>query len=197
MTILDSVTLNLLPGVGPRRAAELRRREPLAEALARPDDHADLLPAEALDELRSGRARRRAEAELKEAARQGLRVVGLDEAEYPAWLKQIYDAPPVLYARGDLVADEGARSVAVVGARAASAAGGALARRMARELAAAGATIVSGLARGIDSEAHRGALEAGGRTVAVLGSGLDRLYPPENAALAAQIARRGAVVSEY
>jgi DNA processing protein len=84
-----------------------------------------------------------------------------------------------------------------VGARAATGLGLAFARVLARDLAAAGLTVVSGLARGIDTRAHRGALDAGGRTVAVLGSGLDRLYPEENAALAAQIERDGAVVSEF
>jgi DNA processing protein len=197
MTILDWLTLALLPGVGPRHGAELRARGPLGAVLARPGDHADLLPEEARADLRSGRAWRRAEAELREAARRGVRVVGLEEADYPAWLKHIYDPPPVLYVRGSLVADEGERSVAVVGSRAATPAGGAWARRLARDLSGAGVVVVSGLARGIDSEAHRGALEGGGRTVAVLGSGLDRIYPPENEGLAAEIARRGAVVSEF
>jgi DNA processing protein len=195
MTILDWLTLSLLPRVGPRAAGDLRSRG--AHVLERPDDHADLLSAEARDELRSGRGRRRAEAELRTALGRGVRLVALDEADYPAWLRQIYDPPLVLYVWGSLAGDEGARSLAIVGSRAATPAGGTLARTMARGLSAAGVVVVSGLARGIDSEAHRGALEAGGRTVAVLGSGLDQLYPPENARLAARIARDGAVVSEY
>ena len=96
-----------------------------------------------------------------------------------------------------LEGDDGGCIVAVVGARKATPAGRALARKLARDLASAGAVVVSGLARGIDSEAHRGALDGRGRTVAVLGSGLDCLYPPENAELAARIARSGAVVSEF
>ena len=193
----DLLTLALLPGIGPRRTAELRERGPLAGLLARPGEHADLLGEEALRQLRAGEARRCAEAQLKQADRLAVRIVGLDEADYPGLLRHIYDPPPVLYVRGSVAGDEGERSLAVVGSRAASPAGGALARQLSRELAAAGIVIVSGLARGIDSEAHRGALEGGGRTVAVLGSGLDRLYPPENAGLAARVAQAGAVVSEF
>ena len=109
MTILDWLTLALLPRVGARAAGDLRSRG--AHVLERPDDHADILTAEARDELRSGRGRRRAEAEMKTAHGRGVRLVALDEADYPAWLKQIYDPPLVLYAWGGLVADEGARSL--------------------------------------------------------------------------------------
>jgi DNA processing protein len=193
----DLLTLAVLTDVGPRRATTLRCRGPLDGVLARPDDHDDVLPPPARAELRSGGARRRAEAELKLAADRGVRIVGLDEADYPGWLRRIYDPPPVLYVDGSVTGDDGGRSVAVVGTRKATPAGGALARRLARELASAGTVIVSGLARGIDREAHEGALESRGLTVAVLGSGLDRLYPPENAGLAARIARSGAVVSEF
>lgn len=193
----DLLTLAVLTDVGPRRATALRSRGALDGVLAQPDDHGDVLPAEAREELRSGAARRRAEAERRQAAQRGVRIVGLDEEDYPGLLKRIYDPPPVLYVRGHLAGDEGGRSVALVGARQATPAGGALARQMARDLGAAGAVVVSGLARGIDSEAHLGALEGGGRTVAVLGSGLDCLYPRENAGLAARIERSGAVVSEF
>ncbi len=127
----------------------------------------------------------------------GIRLVARQDADYPAWLGRIYDPPPVLWARGRLVAGEGERAVAIVGARAATRVGLAFARLLAADLATAGLTIVSGLARGIDTAAHQGALEAGGRTVAVLGSGLDRVYPAENAGLARAIARDGAVVSEF
>jgi DNA processing protein len=192
----DLLTLAVLTDVGPRRATALRARGPLDGLLARPDDHADVLPAEAREELRSGAARKRAQEEMKLAERRGVRIVGLDEEDYPVLLKHIYDPPPVLYVQGGVGGDE-AFSIAVVGARKATPAGVAVARQLARELAGAGAIIVSGLARGIDSEAHRGALEGGGRTVAVLGSGLDCLYPPENADLASRIARSGAVVSEF
>lgn len=194
---LDLLTLAMLGNVGSRRLAELQSRGPLEELLARPDDLADVLPADALEQLRTGALRRRAERELELAAQHGARVVGLGEADYPALLAHIYDPPPVLYVLGRTVADESERSLAIVGARQCTPAGGALARALSRRLVSAGVVIVSGLARGIDSEAHRGALEGGGRTVAVLGSGLDRLYPPENARLAERIARSGAVVTEF
>jgi DNA processing protein len=103
----------------------------------------------------------------------------------------------VLYVRGRLAPDEGPRSVAIVGSRASTAAGRALAQGMARDLAESRVTVISGLARGIDTAAHSGALAGRGRTVAVLGSGLDELYPRENEGLAAAIEGQGAVVSEF
>jgi DNA processing protein len=194
----ELVTAALLPGFGPRKLRELRARGPLAQSLARPAEHADLLPPAALEQLARGSAQRAAEAELNACARQGLRLVGLDDVEYPALLREIYDPPAVLYVRGQLVAGEGAQAVAIVGARAATPQGRALARSLSRDLALLGATIVSGLARGIDSSAHHGAVQASGRTVAILGSSLDRLYPPENERLADDIvAAGGAIVSEF
>ncbi len=127
----------------------------------------------------------------------GIRAVDRSEADYPEWLGRIHDPPPVLWTLGRLLPEEGERSVAIVGARAATRLGLAFARMLAADLAAAGLTVVSGLARGIDTAAHQGALDARGRTVAVLGSGLDRIYPAENAGLARAIANRGAVVSEF
>jgi DNA processing protein len=134
---------------------------------------------------------------MRRADTLGVRIVGWDEPDYPPLLLRIFDPPPVLYLRGHLVPEEGEKSVAIVGSRAASPAGRTLARAMARDLSAAGATIVSGLARGIDTAAHQGALDAPGRTVAVLGCGIDRVYPPENAPLAASIEHAGAMVSEF
>ncbi len=127
----------------------------------------------------------------------GIRQVRREDAEYPDWLRQIYEPPPLLWAQGRLCAEEGALSVAIVGARGTTPAGLGFTRTLAADLAAAGLTIVSGLARGIDTAAHQGALEAGGRTVAVLGCGLDQVYPRENTELARTIARQGAVVSEF
>jgi DNA processing protein len=193
---IDRLTLTLLPGLGPRgRRAVLARG--LADVLARPDEHDDLLPPAARGVLRSGKARRGAESEIARASARGVRLVGSQEADYPEWLARTYDPPPVLFVDGTLVPGEGGRTVAVVGSRAASSSGLTMARALARDLAEAGVTVVSGLARGIDTAAHRGALEARGRTVAVLGSGLERIYPGENVPVAREIAGRGgAVVSE-
>ena len=125
----------------------------------------------------------------------GARLVVMEDSEYPYILKEIFDPPMVLYVRGRLAQ---VPRVAVVGARKLSGYGEALALDFGEKLAAAGLTVVSGGARGIDTRAHRGALRAeGGRTVAVLGCGIDVAYPAENRRLLAEIAERGAVVSEY
>jgi DNA processing protein len=124
------------------------------------------------------------------------RSVGRADEAFPVHLRAISDAPARLWVRG-AVRPEDALAVAVVGSRRATAHGLALAERLAGDLAARGVTIVSGLARGIDSAAHRGALEAGGRTIAVLGCGVDVVYPPENRRLAARITERGAVLSQF
>jgi DNA processing protein len=193
----DLLTVSLLPGAGGRWLRDLLAARPLAQVLAHPDDHGDALPAPALAALRSGEARRRADGEQRQAQAAGMRIVGRDESDYPGWLRRIFDPPLVLYVRGVLRGDEGPCSLAVVGSRRSSPAGQAWARSVAQDLAAAGLTIVSGLARGIDTAAHEGALAASGRTVAILGSGLDRVYPAENGRLAARVEERGAVVSEF
>ena len=122
----------------------------------------------------------------------------LRRRELPELLRQIHDPPRTLFLRGKADADVlGRPAVAIVGARGCSPYGAQVARMLGRELAAAGLVVVSGLARGVDGEAHRGALEAGGVTVAVLGCGIDRDYPAVHAELARRIGERGLVVSEY
>jgi DNA processing protein len=138
----------------------------------------------------------RAERERLRSA--GLRFLGRSDGAFPPLLRAIHDPPPGLFLRGG--ADEellAAPAVAVVGARACSAYGRQVARRLAREAASAGLVVVSGMARGIDAEAHRGALESGGATIAVLGCGIDRDYPAAHAALAREIVASGLVVAEY
>lgn len=131
-------------------------------------------------------------------AERGFRFVGRSEPSYPPLVRELHDPPPGLFLRGAGEAGLLARpSVAVVGARACSSYGSHVARLLGRELASAGLVVVSGLARGIDGEAHRGALEAGGTTVAVLGCGIDRDYPAAHAQLARRICESSLVVSEY
>jgi len=131
-------------------------------------------------------------------AERGYRVLTRRSADYPALLDAIHDPPKRLYLRGDgsprLLS---CPVVAIVGTRSCSPYGAQVARRLGRELAAAGAVVVSGLARGIDAEAHRGALEGEGATVAVLGCGIDRDYPRAHSALAQRIAAGGLLISEY
>jgi DNA processing protein len=135
-------------------------------------------------------------AEQQRVAEAGLSVIVWGDPDYPAPLQQISSAPPVLYVRGQLERED-VQAVAIVGSRRATAYGEAVARELAGELARRGLTIVSGLARGIDAAAHAGAIEAGGRTLAVLGSGLDQLYPPEHRALADAVAGAGALLTEF
>lgn len=136
------------------------------------------------------------EKELCELPRIGARLVRWSDADYPINLRHIADPPPYFFLRGSLKGED-PRHIAVVGARTASDAGRRMAQRLGLELAAKGFTVVSGLARGIDSEAHQGALDAHGRTVAVMGCGIDIIYPPENRKLAEAIVDGGgAILSE-
>ncbi|HET6678822.1 MAG TPA: DNA-processing protein DprA [Nitrospira sp.] len=138
---------------------------------------------------------RRIARELDAIARKRITVRTILDPAYPSHLRTIADPPPLLYVSGSLEESD-QLAVAVVGARRATPAGQMITERLANELAAAGFTIVSGLARGVDAVAHRGALTAGGRTVAVLGCGLGRTYPAEHERLRHEIEERGAVVSE-
>jgi len=129
-------------------------------------------------------------------ARAGVHVIVWGDPEYPRRLQEIASAPPVLYLRGALAPGDDI-ALAMVGARHATAYGETVARELASELARRGLCIISGLARGIDAAAHRGALDAGGRTLAVLGSGLDQIYPGEHKDLAREVAAHGAVLTEF
>jgi len=137
-----------------------------------------------------------ANRELDRLEKLGLGLLTLNDESYPHNLKMIYDPPPILYIKGEIQERDGL-SLAIVGSRSASAYGKDTTQRLARSLTERGFTIVSGLARGIDTAAHKGALKAGGRTLAVLGSGVDVIYPWENKRLAEEISERGAVISEF
>ena len=126
----------------------------------------------------------------------GIQVLTWESEDYPRRLREVEQAPPVLYVSGSLLADD-EWAVAIVGTRRVTAYGRQMAEELAGYLAGNGVTVVSGLARGVDGFAHKAALTAGGRTFAVLGSGVDRIYPPEHRQLAAEISRQGAVISDY
>ena len=136
------------------------------------------------------------EAELGRLEDLGVRAITRHDDGYPPRLKEIYELPPVLYVRG-LFLPEDERSVAVVGTRRPTAYGREVGYRLTSDMARSGVTIVSGLARGIDAIAHRAALEAGQRTIAVMGSGVDVIYPREHANLAEEIVQSGALISEH
>ena len=139
-----------------------------------------------------------AEAYERRLAEQGLRFLARSSAAFPALLGSIHDPPVGLFVRGTAEPELLSRpAVAIVGARACSGYGASVARSIGRELAHTGLVVVSGMARGVDGEAHRGALEAGGATIAVLGCGIDRDYPAAHSDLARRIAETGLIVSEY
>jgi len=154
------------------------------------------LDQRALENLLTTRTDISLDDEMEKIERQGVRVLIWDDPAYPPQLLNIYNPPPVLYVKGEIL-DEDQWAVAVVGTRGATVYGKEVTRQIGGDLARNRITVVSGLARGIDSEAHRAALDAGGRTIAVLGSGVDVIYPAESRRLAGIIAERGALVSEY
>ena len=193
------VLLCLIPGVGPRTRKTLLAHFGSAKAvLAAAASDLRGVPGVGPKISRSIVTARReidVQAELAECAKHGVQVLVESHAEYPARLREIPDPPGVLFLRGGLIPSDGI-AVAIVGTRHATQYGIAQAERLAAGLARAGYTIVSGLARGIDAAAHRGALKAGGRTLAILGSGVLNIYPPEHVELAAEVVEQGAVLGE-
>ncbi len=145
-----------------------------------------------LDELRE-----EARGQMESAAAEDIQLTTVLDEDYPLNLRMIFNLPPFLFYKGKLDAEQDALSVAVVGTRDASAEGLKRAAKMARMLSERGITVLSGLAYGIDTQAHKATLDAGGRTVSVLGSGLKRIYPKENMGLAERIAQTGALVSQF
>jgi DNA processing protein len=160
---------------------------------AEPGGQASLLAAEVPSATELGAQSR---ADLEHWAAHGMRLVTVLEPDYPANLRAVHDRPPIIFIRGRLTKQD-ARSVAVVGARQATPAGLDRARSIAHHLVDSGYTVVSGLAAGIDTAAHTATLAHQGRTVAVIGTGLSRAYPPQNADLQGEIAAKGAVVSQF
>jgi DNA processing protein len=194
------VALNMIPQMGPVRLRRLLERFGSAEniLLARTDQLSavDGIGRALADNITRWQEFADPASELKKAADLGAHVITAQDEEYPSALREIHDPPIVLYVRGHLT-ERDRHTVAVVGSRKCSHYATECAKKLSFQMAYAGLTVVSGLARGIDTAAHQGALAAKGRTIAVIGSGLGELYPPENAELAERIAASGAVVSEF
>ncbi len=193
------IALNLIPNLTPKKF------KVLLEHFSSPQEiwEASLAQLKEIQEFaRSAetfvrhRERANMDLELHEIQARGLNVITLMDASYPKALRAIEDAPPVLYVKGDYI-DKDELAIAMVGTRRPSPYGVMIAEKLARELGQMGFTVVSGLALGIDTAAHRGALTANARTIAVLGGGFLHIYPQENRNLIEEIARSGAVMSEF
>jgi DNA processing protein len=193
------VGFNLVKGIGAIRLQALRDHfGDLALAWQAPLEalHAAGLSPRLAERVVQIRASVDLEKYMAKVTAQGIQVLTWEDELYPLRLKEIDQSPPVIYVRG-LITAEDAWAVAVVGTRRISAYGRQVAEELAAYLASNGVTVISGLARGVDATAHQAALKAGGRTIAVLGSGVDRIYPPEHMQLASRIISSGAVMSDY
>lgn len=193
------VALSLLPGIGPVRFARLLERCGSAVNAWRAgteDLRACGIDDKTIGQLLDKRVITDVARETERVRQSGARVITWLDDEYPSLLRETFNRPVVLYVKGTLLPED-ERSIGIIGTRRPTDYGKTLAVRMAQELVEAGLTVVSGMARGIDTLAHRGTLHAGGRTIAVLGSGIDVLYPWENRSLAERIYENGAVVTEY
>jgi DNA processing protein len=193
------IGFNRVLGIGPARVQKLLNTFgdlELAWNASREDLRLAGLGPKTIQALLDTRAQLDLDRELARIDRFGFQILTWEDEAYPVRLREIHSPPPMLYVWGE-VRDEDRWAVGVVGTRRATPYGKAIARDVATTLAVSGVTVVSGLARGIDSIAHQAALDAGGRTIAVLGSGLDQLYPPEHRKLAESIVNQGAVISDY
>jgi DNA processing protein len=190
---------NLLPGIGPSRFRRLLKHFGTAEAAWKASNRdwaAAGVDLKTTESVASRRARLDLDREVERVRASGAIFITSGDQRYPPLLRHVADAPPVLYVRGSILpGDE--LAIAVVGTRRASVYGKQVCERLVGEVAGRGVTIVSGLARGIDAVAHRSALAAGGRTIAVIGCGVDTVYPPEHVRLAEEIIANGAIVSDY
>ena len=199
--IRDWVELNMTPGIGPRAAAKLLERFGDAEAVyaaTRAELEQIRLVPEAIDSIIARSLQGPATMEIAAVKALGGDILLLDDGVYPSSLREIYDPPIVLYVKGAWAECLDRPCIGVVGSRKCSTYGQNAALMLSRDLAQRGVTIVSGFARGIDAAAHKGALEAGGRTVAVLGTGIDQVYPRDHRKLAIDILDSGgAMVTQF
>jgi DNA processing protein len=193
------VAFSGIPGIGRVRIAQLKQCfGGLRDAWEAPEGKLRQagLDSRSVDAVVTLRPRVSVDGEMEKLERHKVDALTCEDPNYPSRLKQIYDYPPVLYVRGSLPAED-EPCLAIVGTRRPTIYGRQVTEEIVTDLARSEVTIISGLARGIDSVAHRAALDAGGKTIAVFGSGLDIVYPGENARLAQTITEHGALVSEY
>lgn len=198
--LADWIALNMIRGIGPRTANILLDRfgsPAQIFAASRRALEEFGVKTETVAELHDSGILEKAGSEIERLEKLGARIITLEDEDYPSLLREIYDPPIALYVRGDLNMACERPCLAVVGSRRCSTYGINAAASLARDLAAHGLTIVSGMARGIDAAAHRGALEAAGMTIAVVGTGLETTYPREHKKLEDEIAATGAVISEF
>ncbi len=199
--MIDWIALNMTPAVGPLAASKLLARFGSASAVfhaTRVELESMRLKPTSIDSILSKEFHDRAANELERVKELGGDVLILDDGSYPSLLREIDDPPPVLYVKGDWQACFEQPGVGVIGSRMCSTYGENASEMLARDLASRGITIVSGLARGIDSAAHRGAIRGQGKTVAVMGTGIDSVYPKENNGLVREIlASGGCLVSQF
>jgi DNA processing protein len=195
------IALNMTPGVGPRAATKLLERFGSAAAIfhARRTELESLrIKPPTIESIIKREFFEKAETELKQVKELGGDVLILDDGSYPALLREIDDPPPVLYVKGDWQACFEQPGVGVIGSRMCSTYGENASEMLARDLASRGITVTSGLARGIDTAAHRGAIRGSGRTVAVMGTGIDNVYPKENNGIVREIlASGGCLVTQF
>jgi len=197
---LEWLAIALTPGLGPTRARKLVEHFGSPEAVFRAsltELEGTGIQAVSAQSLATGKSAELAREEMAKTSEAGVVLVSLDDAPYPSRLKEIYDPPVILYVRGnvELLAQPG---IAVVGTRHPTPYGSGMAERLACDLAAQGLVVISGMARGVDTAAHRGAISAKGKTIAVFGTGVDIFYPKENSRLAEQILTLGgAIISEF
>ncbi|MSN27009.1 MAG: DNA-protecting protein DprA [Geobacter sp.] len=193
------IGLKAVPGIGNvlfRRLLERFETPEAALSASRPSlSGVRGITASIIDEISAGAWRRFAEEECRRLENSGARLVRFTSDDYPKVLFQIPDPPPFIYVKGSLF--PGDVSIAVVGSRRATSYGIMTTGKLSGELASHGVCVVSGLARGVDTAAHKGALQAGGRTIGVLGCGIDKIYPPENRSLFEEMAQKGCLISEY
>jgi DNA processing protein len=195
--VIDWIALNMTPGVGPRAATKLLERFGSAAAVfaaRRPELESLRLQPETVDSLLKKEFHSKAESELARVKELGGDVLILDDGSYPELLREIDDPPPVLYVKGDWQACVDQPGVGVIGSRMCSTYGENSSEMLARDLASRGITITSGLARGIDAAAHRGAMRGQGRTIAVMGTGIDNVYPRDHNKLVREIFDSGGCV---